>query len=46
MIIEYKNEPFTDFSLPENKIAMETALAAVQLQKAAHYPTRYRWRDS
>lgn len=38
MITEYKNEPFTNFGIPENKAAMEKALAAVQLEKGGHYP--------
>ena len=38
VITEYKVEPFTDFSLPDNKEAMEKALVAVQLLKGQSYP--------
>lgn len=38
MINEYKNEPFTNFGLLENKVAMEKALAAVNSEKGKHYP--------
>jgi 1-pyrroline-5-carboxylate dehydrogenase len=38
MLVEYKNEPFVDFSKPENKVAMESALALVTKQKGTHYP--------
>jgi 1-pyrroline-5-carboxylate dehydrogenase len=38
MLVEYKNEPFVDFSKSENKAAMETALALVTKQKGTHYP--------
>lgn len=40
MLTEYRNEPFTNFSLPENKAAMEAALALVASQKGRHYPLR------
>lgn len=38
MYPEYKNEPLTNFSIPENKAAMEKGLAKVQAEKGAHYP--------
>jgi 1-pyrroline-5-carboxylate dehydrogenase len=38
MVIEYKNEPLTDFSIPDNKAAMEKALKAVNAAKGTHYP--------
>ncbi|HWR30690.1 MAG TPA: L-glutamate gamma-semialdehyde dehydrogenase [Negativicutes bacterium] len=38
MLTEYRNEPFTNFSLPENKAAMTAALALVASQKGRHYP--------
>ncbi|BBB93002.1 MAG TPA: L-glutamate gamma-semialdehyde dehydrogenase [Methylomusa anaerophila] len=38
MYIEFKNEPFTNFALPENKLAMEQALKSVAVQKGKHYP--------
>ncbi len=38
MLVEYKNEQLTDFSVPANKAAMEKALAALQLVKGSHYP--------
>ena len=38
MLAEYKNEPFMNFSLPENKQAMEQALARVATEKGKHYP--------
>jgi len=37
MVTEYRNEPFTDFSAPENKAAMEAALALIATQKGRHY---------
>ncbi|MHC1758405.1 MAG: L-glutamate gamma-semialdehyde dehydrogenase [Negativicutes bacterium] len=40
MLTEYRNEPFTNFSLPENRAAMETALALVGTQKGRHYPLK------
>ena len=40
MLTEYRNEPFTNFSLPENKAAMEAALALVASQKGRHYPLK------
>ena len=38
MRVEYTNEPFTDFSIPANKVKMEEALALVASQKGRHYP--------
>lgn len=38
MIIEYKNEPLTDFTIPENREAMEKALRKVENQKGLKYP--------
>jgi len=35
---EFRNEPFTDFSMPENIAAMEQALAAVRAEFGKHYP--------
>ncbi len=35
---EFKNEPFTDFSIPENEKAMEDALARVKNELAGEYP--------
>ena len=35
---EFTNEPFTDFSLPENKSAFETALARVNGDLGREYP--------
>lgn len=40
MLTEYRNEPFTNFSLPENKAAMEAGLALVASQKGRHYPLK------
>ena len=40
MLTEYRNEPFTNFSLPENKAAMEAALALIASQKGRHYPLK------
>src|SRR6185503_4013880 len=34
---EFKNEPFTDFTKPENKAAMEAALALVRGRLGARY---------
>lgn len=34
---EFRNEPFTDFSQPENIAAMEQALAAVKAEFGTHY---------
>jgi 1-pyrroline-5-carboxylate dehydrogenase len=36
----YQNEPFTNFSIPENKNAMEAALKLVNSQKGQHYPLK------
>ncbi|UOF90673.1 L-glutamate gamma-semialdehyde dehydrogenase [Fodinisporobacter ferrooxydans] len=38
MIVEFKNEPFTNFSDPANKKAMEAALASVKEQFGKEYP--------
>jgi len=35
---EFKNEPFTDYSTPENKAAMEAALAKVRSELGREYP--------
>src|SRR5215216_6994796 len=35
---EFRNEPFTDFSKPENAAAMEQALANVKAQFGKTYP--------
>ena len=35
---EFKNEPFTDYSVPENKAAMEAALAEVKSELGREYP--------
>ena len=35
---EFTNEPFVDFSRPENKRAMEAALKRVQGQFRSKYP--------
>jgi len=40
MLTEYRNEPFTNFSIPENKAAMEAALSLVASQKGRHYPLK------
>jgi len=38
MLTEYRNEPFTDFSKPENQRAMKDALAKVRAQFGQKYP--------
>src|SRR4051812_12152461 len=38
MLSEFKNEPFTDFTKPENKAAMEAALQKVQSELGREYP--------
>ena len=40
MLTEYRNEPFTNFALPENQAAMAAALALVAGQKGRHYPLK------
>ena len=35
---EFKNEPFTDFSTPENKAAMEKAIEEVKGELGRQYP--------
>ncbi|WP_139492196.1 L-glutamate gamma-semialdehyde dehydrogenase [Brevibacillus sp. CHY01] len=37
MQVDYKNEPFTNFKLPENKQAFETALAQVESELGREY---------
>ncbi len=38
MLIEFFNEAFTNFTLPENKAAMEAALSLIAAQKGQYYP--------
>ncbi|NQU05610.1 MAG: aldehyde dehydrogenase family protein, partial [Calditrichaeota bacterium] len=38
MLPEFRNVPFTDFSIPENKKAMEDALAKVESELGKRYP--------
>lgn len=38
MRVEYANEPFTNFSIPDNRAKMEEALALVASQKGRYYP--------
>lgn len=38
MVVAYKHEPFTDFSIPENKKAMEEALKKVEGELGKEYP--------
>jgi 1-pyrroline-5-carboxylate dehydrogenase len=38
MLSEFKNEPLTDFSTPENRAAMEAALAKVKGELGQEYP--------
>ncbi|MDR3564901.1 MAG: L-glutamate gamma-semialdehyde dehydrogenase [Negativicutes bacterium] len=38
MLKDYTNEALVNFAAPENKAAMEAALAAVAKQKSCHYP--------
>ena len=35
---DFHNEPYTDFSVPENRAAMETALGSVRAQFGREYP--------
>ncbi|GAA4725672.1 L-glutamate gamma-semialdehyde dehydrogenase [Brevibacillus fulvus] len=37
MLVDFKNEPFTNFSLPENKQAFQTALAKVESELGREY---------
>jgi 1-pyrroline-5-carboxylate dehydrogenase len=37
-ILPFKNEPFTNFSLEENKLAMEAAIAKVKAELGKEYP--------
>lgn len=38
MLIDYKNEPFVNFTAPENKAAMEAGLKAIAAEKGKSYP--------
>ncbi|MFZ7103161.1 MAG: L-glutamate gamma-semialdehyde dehydrogenase [Peptococcaceae bacterium] len=38
MVVEYRNEPYLDFSLEENKKAMQQAIAEVEAQCGQEYP--------
>lgn len=38
MVTEFRNEALVNFSLPENKQAMEMALGRIAAQKGGHYP--------
>ena len=38
MLSEFSNEPLTDFTKPENKAAMEAALATVRAEFGREYP--------
>ena len=38
MLPEFRNEPFTDFNIPENKSAMEAALDTVKKELTRRYP--------
>src|SRR5271168_3050331 len=38
MLTEFRNEPFTDFSIPSNQEAMKAALAKVKAQLGKKYP--------
>ena len=38
MLSEFINEPLTDFTKPENKAAMEAALATVRAEFGREYP--------
>src|SRR3954451_4888798 len=38
MLSEFRNEPLTDFTKPENKTAMEAALATVRAEFGREYP--------
>ena len=38
MLSEFKNEPLTDFTKPENKSAMEAALQKVSQEFGREYP--------
>ncbi len=39
-LCDFRNEPYADFSLPENSTPMRTALAAVRAEFAKEYPLR------
>ena len=38
MVVPYKHEPFTDFSIEENKVALEEALKKVEADLGKDYP--------
>ena len=38
MLMPFRNEPYEDFSIPENRQAMEAALKKVQSELGRHYP--------
>lgn len=38
MLNEFKHQPLTDFSIPENKVAFEAALKSVDSEKGKKYP--------
>ncbi|MBO9597606.1 MAG: aldehyde dehydrogenase family protein, partial [Cohnella sp.] len=38
MMTPFRNEPFTDFSKPDNKAAFEGALQRVESELGLHYP--------
>ena len=38
MVVEYKHEPFTDFSIEENKRQMQEALKKVEADLGREYP--------
>lgn len=38
MLDEFKNEPFTDYTTPENKAAMQAAIAKVRSELGREYP--------
>ncbi len=38
MVVPYKHEPFTDYTLAENKTALEDALKQVEADLGGEYP--------
>src|SRR5690625_6512300 len=38
MVVEYKHEPFTDFTIEENRRKMEEALKKVEAELGGEYP--------
>src|SRR5699024_6358600 len=38
MVVPYKHEPFTDFTIPENKALMEAAIKKVEGELGQEYP--------